>query len=523
MDGVQLLLIIGAGIAISAVAKKQNVEPGLIIVVLAAAASFIPGVPRLELDSELILAVVVPPLLYSATRGASFSAFGANLGPVVTLGVVLVLLNFGLLGWIAAWMLPSIGAAAFVLGAVLAPPDTITTVSHGDEIGLPKRVTSILTGESLVNDATALTLFAIAIAAVHGEHTSWGHGALELLRNSFVGIGIGGLFAVVTLWIRKRLGNPTLETSLVLLVPFTAYLVAEEAHASGILAVVTAAFALSTNLTLDPQHQYAGAYRTRLQEEQFWQVLDFLLETFVFAYIGFQLRFVLDDLADSTEPGLGPTLLTAGVLLGVAIVFRLVAVYLLFGRYTLKDRLIKRRSAENERYRARVESVRQRRNQRGGEPLGPPTQKETLLVGWIGMRGILTLAAAGSIPENMPGRDAILAIALLFTLGTLLIQGTTIGWLTRRLKFDLTAERAAEETMRERGMEIVSSTAAERFPDRSDPHPDLDGWFEAQRLALGKAVMERRLSEEVARSLIEDVDLRQAASHTMAGLRRPEP
>src|SRR4051794_12263384 len=136
VNGVQLLLIIGAGIAISAVAKKRNIEPGLIIVVLAAAASFIPGMPQLELKSELILAVVVPPLLYSATRGASFGAFGANLRAIVTLGVLLVLLTAGLLGLVASWLLPGMGAAAFVLGSVLAPPDTITTVSHGDEIGL---------------------------------------------------------------------------------------------------------------------------------------------------------------------------------------------------------------------------------------------------------------------------------------------------------------------------------------------------------------------------------------------------
>lgn len=517
VDGVQLLLIIGAGIAISAVAKKRNIEPGMIIVVLAAAASFIPGVPRLELDSELILAVVVPPLLYSATRGASFGAFGANLGPVVTLGVVLVLLTTGIFGVVASWLMPSIGAAAFVLGAVLAPPDTITTVSHGDEIGLPKRVTSILTGESLVNDATALTLFAIAIGAVNGEHTTWGHGALEILRNAFVGIGIGGLFAVATLWLRKRLGNATLETALVLLLPFTAFLVAEQVKASGILAVVTAAFAVSTNLTLDPRHQYAGAYRTRVQEENFWPVLDFVLETFVFAYIGFQLRFVLADLADSEEPGLQRTLVAAGVLLAVAILFRLVAVYLLFGRYTVKDLMIKRRLRDDQ-YRARFEAMQQRRRERERgrrpDPLGPPTQKETLLVGWIGMRGILTLAAAGSIPETVPGRDAILAIALLVTLGTLLVQGTTIGWLTRRLRFDLSAERAREEEMRQIGIQIVADTPVE--------HPiDMDKWFEDQRLALGRAVMERRLTEEIARSLIEDIDLRQAAGHTMAGMRRP--
>ncbi|BFU45805.1 cation:proton antiporter [Krasilnikovia sp. MM14-A1004] len=509
----QLLLIIGAGIAVSAIAHKRDLEPGMIIVVLSAAASFIPGMPRLELDSEFILAVVVPPLLYSATRGASFAAFGANLRAIVTLGVMLVLLTAGVLGLVATWLLPTIGAAAFVLGAVLAPPDTITTVSHGDEIGLPKRVTSILTGESLVNDATALTVFSIAVGVVGGEHETWGHGALELLRTAAVGIGIGALFALATLWIRKRLGNPTLETALVLLVPFTAFLVAEQVEASGILAVVAAAFSISINLTLDPKHQYPGAYRTRLQEQALWPVLDFVLETFVFAYIGLQLRFVLDDLAHSAEPGLTRTLVAAGALLVVAVVFRLLAVYVLFGRWILRHTMIRRRAERDATFRTAYEQRHQRRNRRGGgQPLDPPTQRETLLVGWIGMRGILTLAAAGAIPAGVPGRDAILAIALFVTLGTLLLQGTTIGWLTRRLKFDLTAERAREEELRESGRRIVADVAAE-------PAADLDATFEAQRLALGRAVMERRLTEEIARAMIEDIDLRQAARHTLPATR----
>ncbi|GIE92056.1 cation:proton antiporter [Actinoplanes regularis] len=504
MDSVQLLLIIGAGIAVSAVARKRDLEPGMIIVVLAAAASFLPGVPRLELDSEFILAVVVPPLLYSATRGASLAAFGANLRAIVTLGVLLVLLTAGVLGLVAAWLLPSLGAAAFVLGSVLAPPDTITTVSHGDEIGLPKRVTSILTGESLVNDATALTLFSIAVGVVGGEQASWGHGGLQLLRNAVVGIVIGAVFAVATLWVRKRLGNPTLETALVLLVPFTAFLVAEHVHASGILAVVAAAFLISVNLTLDPRHQYPGAYRTRLQEAAFWPVLDFVLETFVFAYIGLQLRFVLADLAGSADPGLIRTLVAAGVLLLVAIVFRLAAVYLLFGRWTLREWMIQRRVARDASFRAEYE----RRGRRGGAPSTVPTQREALLVGWIGMRGILTLAAAGSIPPRVPGRDAILAIALFVTLGTLLLQGTTIGWLTRRLRFDLSAERAQEREMRGRGQRIVEEVGHE-------PAGDPDAGFEAQRLALGRAVMERRLTEEIARAMIDEIDLRQAARHTL--------
>ncbi|WP_250028947.1 cation:proton antiporter [Paractinoplanes maris] len=515
MNGVQILLIIGLGIAVSALARKRGVEPGMIIVVLAAGASFIPGVPRLELESELILAIVIPPLLYSATRGASFASFGANLRSIWTLGVVLVVITTGALGLLSSWLLPTIGlTAAFVLGAVLAPPDTITTVSHGEEIGLPQRATSILTGESLVNDATALTLFSIAVAAVNGEHTTWQGGVGEFFRNASIGVGIGALYAVIALWIRKRLGNPTLETALVMLVPFTAFLTAEEVHASGILAVVVAAFSLSVNLTLDPKHQYPGAYRARLQEGEVWPVIDFLLETFVFAYIGLQLKWVLEELAESDDPGLGRTLVAAGVLLVAAIAIRLIGVEVLFGRWTVRERQVERRAEQDERYRTRLQQMRERHRQRRGEdPLPAPTRNERLLVGWTGMRGILTLAAAASIPEHtasgeeFPGRAAIQAIALFVTLGTLLLQGTTVAWLARKLKFDLSAERAATDAQRRRGREIAAEVAAR-------PSDDIDASFDGQRLALGKAVRDHELSEEIARELIEDLDLRQAARHT---------
>ncbi|WP_239165138.1 cation:proton antiporter [Actinoplanes palleronii] len=512
----QLLLIIGTGIAVTSIARRHRIEPGWVIVVIAAAASFIPGVPRLELESHLMLAIVIPPLLYSATRGASVSAFGANLRAIISLGVVVVVLTAAVLGWLSSLLLPTIGlTAAFVLGSILAPPDTITTVSHGDEIGLPKRATSILTGESLVNDATALTLFSIAVAAVNGEHATWGGGILEFLRTASIGLAIGAGFALLGLILRKRLGNPTLETALTLLLPFTAFLTAEEVHASGILAVVAAAFSMSINLALDPKHQYPGGYLTRLQEEQVWRVMDFLLETFVFAYIGLQLKFVLDDLAESDDPGVARTLIAAGVLLVAAIVVRMVAVFGLFGRWRLKHRAIQARVARDPRA-AQVYRDRLARR-RGGEPLPPPTVKETTLVGWTGMRGILTLAAAAAVPEHtssgapFPGRDAIQAIALIVTLGTLLIQGTTIGWLAKRLKFDLTAERAEEEQVRERAHRIVAEAAAQ-------PATDVDASFEAQRLALGRAVMERTVTEDLARELIEDLDLRQAARHTTTGV-----
>jgi monovalent cation/hydrogen antiporter len=513
VNGVQLLLIVGVGIAVSAIARRRGVEPGLVIVVLAAAASFLPGVPRLELEPELIMAIVIPPLLYSATRGVSFSGFGANLHSIWTLGITLVLITTGALGLITNWILPSIGlAAAFVIGAVLAPPDTITIVSHGDELGIPKRITSILTGESLVNDATALTLFTIAVAWVNGEHTSVAGGIFDFLRTAIVGLAIGALLAVIALWIRKRLGNSTLETSLVLLVPFTAFLAAEQAHASGILAVVSAAFSISVNLTLDPKHQYPGAYQTRLQEASFWPVLDFLLETFVFAYIGLQLRFVLHDLADAKI--LTRTLVASGVLLVSAILIRMAGVFLLFGRWTLNGRLVERKIATDPAFAERYRRQRDRARRRGGQPPVVPTVKDMTLVGWTGMRGILTLAAAAAVPETttpghqpFPGRDAVQAIALLVTLGTLLIQGLSVRRLARRLNFDLSTEKAEDAALREKAQQIVAAAA-------SQPSNGIDDSFEKQRLALGQAVAERSLSEDIARAVIEDIDLRQAARHT---------
>ncbi|GAB3839706.1 cation:proton antiporter [Dactylosporangium cerinum] len=506
MNGVQLLLIIFGGIAVSAVAHRRGAQPGLVVVILAAAASFIPGVPRLELDSELILAVVVPPLLYSATRGASGSSFAANLRPILTLGVTLVVITTGVTGWVASLLLPAIGLqAALVLGAVLAPPDTITTVSHGEALGLPRRVTAILTGESLVNDATALTLFSLAVAATGAGHTLFDNGFVLFLYNAVTGIVIGGLLAIATLWLRKRLHDPVLETSVSLLLPFTAFLLAEQVHASGILAVVVAAFSVSINTALDKRHQYPGAYRSRLQEDTVWPVVDFLLETFVFAYIGLQLRFVVQNLASSDS--LLRTVVAAAVILVTVIVFRLGAVSAAFAWWGLRRRRREQRVETDPRARAQWERRLQWRARRGRKRpvLGEPTPKEALIVGWTGMRGILTLAAAAAVPEHLhdgapfPGRDEIQTIALLVTLGTLLIQGTTIPMLVRRLRIDVAAEREQEAALLATGVAIVEAAG-----------PD----FDAQRDALAQAVYEETLDDATARSLIHDVDLRQAADGT---------
>lgn len=222
------------------------------------------------------------------------------------------------------------------------------------------------------------------------------------------------------------------------------------------------------------------------------------------------MKFVLVELAESEDPGLVRTLVAAGVLLLAAIVLRLAGVYGLFSRWARRDRSRRRRLDQHPELAERLKRREGRRPRRGGgEPLGAPTPRETLLVGWTGMRGMLTLAAAASVPEltkagePFPGRSAIQAIALIVTLGTLLIQGTTVRWVARALKIDLTEERAAAATMQDSGKAIVAS-----MPGTTDAD------FDKQRTALGGAVAEGRLGEETAKRLIEDVDLRQAAWHT---------
>lgn len=261
-------------------------------------------------------------------------------------------------------------------------------------------------------------MFSLAIAAVDGEGKSVGGGILTFFYTALSGLAVGLLLTVAVLFIRKRLGNPTLETALVLLLPFTAFLVAEELHGSGIIAVVAAAFATSANLTFDPQHQYPGAHRTRLAEEPVWKVVDFLLENFVFAYIGLQLKFVVEDLIDAEEPGLAVVLIAGAVLLAAAIGIRMLGVFALFGRRALAERWAQWVLARNPRARMQDQRRRELFEAHGRAlPLGATSFRENVLVGWIGMRGILTLAAAASVPETtssgapFPGRDAIQAIA----------------------------------------------------------------------------------------------------------------
>ena len=432
LDGVLFLIVMTAALSLAALARRRDVQPSLIIVTLAGAASFVPWIPRFELDPDTILGLVLPPLLFAATRGFAVTHFLRNLRPIAGLGIGLVVVTGVVSGFAASWVVPGLSlSAAMVLGAVVSPPDTVTIVTHGRRLGMSQRVVAILTGECLVNDAAALTMFAVTVATVTGTDTFIDGPVLLYLYDTAVGVAIGILLGVVTNAIRRRLGDASLATAIGLILPFSAYLVAEHLHASGVLAVVAAGFSMSLGSTrLD--------YETRLREDHTWFTIDSLLETFVFAYMGMQVSAVVREVRAS---GYDETaVLVAGVvLLVVVIAIRPAAVFMLFGQHRLARRL-----------RGRV-SARSNRKPRGRRRVPVPlTVKDNIVVSWTGMRGIVTLAAAGGIPLTtvsgapFEGRPVIQAIAFIVAIGTLLIQGSSLPWLIRTLDIDDSVERHRE-------------------------------------------------------------------------------
>lgn len=461
-----ILVVVGA-ILVTAIADRRGREPALVIVLVGIAASFTPGFPGIELESEILLSVVLPPLLYSAALGFSFPTFLRNIRPILGLGVGLVVITAFAVAGVAAWLIgPLTFGTALILGAVVAPPDAVTAVAVGRKLGLPRRVMAILTGESLVNDAAALALFSIAVAQVAGTRAFIGNPALLFGYSAAVGPLVGAALGYVTLWIRERLNNPGLETVQGLVVPFAAFIAAEHLHASGVLAVVVAGFIVGHG-TL------AAGYQTRLQERYVWNAVDVLLEAFVFAYIGLHVRFVLDDLREAHESLLAVAT-TSLIVLAVVLLIRPVCVFVMFGRGVL-SRHVERTLSVPVPDGARGALGARRRS---AALLSRPTLswRENVVVSWTGMRGVVTLAAASGIPlttstgEPFPERATIQAVAFVVSVGTLLLQGSTLPWLISRLGLSAEADAAYEQAETAKAEE-VARRAADEVLARFDAEP----------------------------------------------------
>jgi Na+/H+ antiporter len=385
------------------VARWTRIPASVLLVAVGLIYGFLPG-PNLELDPELVLVVVIPPLLYAAALGSSLVALRGSARTVIGLSVGLVLataLAAGSLFAVAVAVPLSVGIA---LGAAIAPPDPVAALSIGRRAGMPPRLLTLIEGEGLLNDATALTLLSVAVLAAVENSFSWPRAIGAFLLVAAGGLAVGVALAAVVALIRRRIHDPLVDSALSLGTPFAAYVGAEVLHVSGVLAVVVAGLWLSHR---NPALQSSSA---RLQSAAVWRLVEFLLEGYVFLLIGQQLPEVLQGL-DAYTPStiLVASLVTVGSVLLVRPVWLLLTA-------RLPGRLHVRLGGDP---------------QQGNAPL---TWRELFALSWAGTRGVITLAAVFSLPPDFPKRDLLLFCAYLVVLVTLLGQGMTFAPLISRLR-----------------------------------------------------------------------------------------
>ena len=435
MHHVEIFLLVAGAVLVAAACRRRGWPAPLVIVAIALVVSFVPGVPRYEIDSELLLEFVLPPLLYSAALSSSYRDFRASLNSITRLGVGLVLVSavaVALVFWASERAVPF--AAALVLGAVVAPPDAVAAAAVGRRLGLPRRVMTLLSGESLINDATSLTLYKVALVGVATGTWLLGDAIRTFSLAVVVGVGVGLVLGWVVHQIRLHLDDPVVASAIGLLTPFAAYWFAEAVSGSGVLAVVTA------GLYLGHTSPRAG-YATRLYEEPIWSTLDILLESFTFALIGVQLPWVIRDVIASDQ-GLGHGIAVSLLVLLTAILVRPAYIFVT-SRF---DHLRLRGSHRPER-----DSL---------------TARESAVVSWAGMRGVVTLAAAAAIPVTLggapfPERATIQLAAYTVALGTLLAQGLTLPWVIRRLGVG-SDDEAARDAAQEAATRVATAEAVQQ-------------------------------------------------------------
>ena len=448
MESSIFFIVVGA-VAVAAVARWKGWPAPLLVTVVALLASFLPFVPDVAIDGHVLLNIVLPPLLYSAALDVSFLSFTRAMPQIRRLGVGLVVVTACVVGLLAWWIMPELTLpGALLLGAIVAPPDAVSAAAIGRRLGLPRRVMTVLSGESLINDATSLTMYRVFAAIVAGATVTLAGGIGQFFVAVLVGVAVGLAFGAVLHGLRMRVADPVVNGTFGLLAPFGAYAIAEQLLGSGVLAVVAMGLFVGFNA---PKTSYA----TRQQETPLWLSADFLLESFVFAYIGLQLPRVLVDLKDG-EVG-GVVLLSAVVLLAVLVV-RPLFVYPAhaWGQWWTKMRLHrwKRIAAVHP---GGVSSGRPGRHPLSEEQLRRRlaetrlSWRDNAVISWAGMRGVVTLATALAAAD-LAGMDgaaahAIVVVAFVVTVGTLLLQGLTLPWLIRML--GVVDDREQQEDARE--------------------------------------------------------------------------
>ena len=432
-------LLISGIVVLTPLAERLRVPLPVLLTIFGLLLPATPWVPLLTLDPDLILPVVLPPLLFAATQRATVREFRDQARPILLLAVGLTVVSAGAaagvahlagLGWGAAW----------VLGAVVAPPDPVAATAVARRLRLPHRLVTVLEGEGMFNDATALVLYGAAVAAVVSGHVTAGGVSIRLLVALVAGVGVGLVAGLLTRWALAALHIPTAETTVTLAVPFLAYLLAEQVHGSGVLAVLTLGLYLRS---YGHQAVTSGGW---LLGRAVWEFADYLITNLVFVLIGFELTAVLRN----SRVDAGTVTLAAGVI-ATLVVLRLVWVF---------------PAAALARYRVGAPA-----------PETPTGWRESLVAGWAGMRGVVTVATALALPvavesgEPFPDRDAIVVVGLATVLVTLVLQGLTLSPLVRRLHVGSTGDSSREVAALRRRAALAAVETIRASTEREAPEP----------------------------------------------------
>ena len=454
-----LLVIVAVVCAGSAVGRRFNIPVPLLLVLAGVAGSFLPFIPPVELNPELVLVGLLPPLLYAAAFRTSLFDFKSNRRSIGLLSVGYVIFGTVGVGLVVWWLFPEIPlAAAIALGAVVAPPDAVAATAIARKVGMPRRIVNILEGESLVNDATALVCLRAAVAAIAGSVS-----ALDVAGGFVVaaggGLAVGLAAAYLLTEVRKRISNVAINTSTSLMAPFVAFLPAEAIHASGVLAVVVTGLVMGTKAPSMPN----GAARQSARSN--WDTVQFLLENAVFLLIGLQVRSIIDSVQDDSL-GAGRVWLGCAVILLAVLVLRPVWVF----PATYLPRLIP--------------SVQRK------DP-APPWQFPAI-VSWAGMRGVVTLAAVLTLPDDLEHRNVLVLAAMVVVAGTLVLQGFTLPAQVRVL--GLPGPDRREDALNQAAlMQLATAAGMERLEQlrRENDPPEVMDMLRRRTQERGLAAWER--------------------------------
>jgi len=435
-----LLILIAS---VTALARRFQIPYPIVLVIGGLIVSLIPNMPEITLNPDVVFLVFLPPLLFAAAYHTSWRDFRANIVGISLLAFGLVGFTVAALAFAAGWFLPGFDhRTGFVLGALVASTDAIAATAIARRVGLPRRITDLLEGESLVNDASSLVALEFAVAMIMtNQAPTIGAGLTRLVYLAAVGVLVGLVSGRVIRWGQTRLTDAPIEVMLTLVAPYLAYIAAESLHASGVLSTV------ACGLYLGHKRSRALSTQARLESAAVWNTLDFVLNGLVFVLIGLQLPHILAGIRNLSLP----TLLMYGALLTIVLIaLRLTWVF-----------------AESWISRGIRQVVK------SAAPALPA--KETFIVGWTGMRGVIALAAAFSLPEVLndgsafPQRDVLLFLTFCVILVTLVAQGLTLPFLIRKLGMAATYSPNCEENEARRRMLSAAINHIRDLRSRDNP------------------------------------------------------